>query len=1180
MGSRIRSVLMVAVFIAAIPAGSSFLFSTGAGSGHAISTQYSGIHNYHNASFSEVIDQITHSTGNVTNESVSLEAHYSAFSSVESEQTGDSRIIFQENGLPTGSTWYVTIDGQTHLTNGTYLILNITPGNYSYALGTDSSYIAKQPYGSISLMGGTLTLPVTFESALSVNDTLYLINGTLRNGNHVPLNSSSSPIGILWDSVNNCSYVADSSMNVVEVINQSAHLVKRISVGQNPSQIIADTNNGYIYVTNSGSDNVSVIGGNNKVIASINVGDFPFGISYDPQNGMIYVANLFSSTISVIATSTVATGKVVSTIQLKTDVLPLFAVYDKSTNLVYFSDVNGDVIVGVQGISVSGYLTVKGSPAMMAYDGINGNVYVADSQTSASTGYGYLSVIDSRGAVTSNITIPGSENPFGVSYDSNRNLVYITDGNSNQLIVFNPNNSAFINRVKVGSDPYGITVITTGHRVEVTNFNSGTVSLLSYSGQVNSVTFEEKGLRAGTQWAVTVNNVSLTSTTDKISFNEAPGTYIYQASPIKGYSLNGNANTFSISTRNVTVPVTFQKLYKVDVSESGLPAGSEWGFLINGTDYNTSSSHIYLSLTNGTYHLEPNTTMHDYVSNTLKIQVDGNNESLNIKFFRTYGLYFVESGLKEGTLWSVNINGTFYSSTSREIPVMLENGSYEYSIPAIQGYLLANNSGNVTITGKSPTIDVNFTKLFSVKLRETGLYPNTDWNITMGGATIKSHNDSITLYLANGTYNYTVDVPAGYTIRNTESQFSVSGKNVTVLLSFSKVYEVIAVETGLSAGYRWWVKIGEINLTSSSNIIALNLTNGTYHYNAENIPGYRLVNGSGSFSISGSRVSIELKYEKIFHVKFVESGLPSGHSWQINFNGTSNKVSASSDAIAVVNGTYDYSIRNVGIYVPSPQNGVVNVSGSNTSVVVEFQKEITTVNVIVHNVPVNATWYISVNGTSHKTSGNSSISLQVPVGNYSYAAGYTLYGHTYEVYGNISVGTEQVNLTLIFPTLYMVKFVENGLENGASWSVNLSGYNITSSSRIITFRAPNGSYSFSIYDSSNQSFHAVLQYWGTHGHDYSASSMELSTSDVPEHGLPQILVSGGNVTAKILFNEANNHHKKYGGGNMFSPVEQTLAVFMAYLGELVQTTISYFVVFAKTFYLNVTVPATLFLFQF
>lgn len=116
------------------------------------------------------------------------------------------------------------------------------------------------------------------------------------------------------------------------------------------------------------------------------------------------------------------------------------------------------------------------------------------------------------------------------------------------------------------------------------------------------VTFLESSLPSGTNWSVTVNSTSHSSTRSTIVFNETNGTYFFlvghpssvSATPGSGLLvLDGHGANESIDFAPIVFPVAF--------SESGLPAGTEWSVVLNGTNHSSTSDIITFLEFNGTF---------------------------------------------------------------------------------------------------------------------------------------------------------------------------------------------------------------------------------------------------------------------------------------------------------------------------------------------------------------------------------------------------------------------------------------------------------------------------------------------------------------------------------------------------------------------------------------------------
>jgi len=301
-----------------------------------------------------------------------------------------------------------------------------------------------------------------------------------------------------------------------------------------PVGVAYDPSNGYIYVTNFGSGTVSVINGaTNTVIATIPVGSEPEGVAYDPSNGYIYVADYYSNTVSVI---------------------------------------NGTTVIA--------NITVGSWPEGIAYDSSNGYIYVADS------GSGTVSVIDgANNTVIANIPVGAA--PAWVAYDPSNGYIYVTNYASGTVSVID--GATVIANIPVGAAPWGVAYDPSNGYIYVANYGSGTVSIISTPAQAiktYTVTFTESGLPAGTQWSVTFNGLTKSSTANSITFTGVPaGNYAWNASSIIAvgsgtrYVAQTSSGTISVPTAS-SVSLHYVKQYRVTIQStaggSTSPSGTFW----------------------------------------------------------------------------------------------------------------------------------------------------------------------------------------------------------------------------------------------------------------------------------------------------------------------------------------------------------------------------------------------------------------------------------------------------------------------------------------------------------------------------------------------------------------------------------------------------------------------------
>jgi hypothetical protein len=97
------------------------------------------------------------------------------------------------------------------------------------------------------------------------------------------------------------------------------------------------------------------------------------------------------------------------------------------------------------------------------------------------------------------------------------------------------------------------------------------------------------------------------------------------------------------------------------------------------------------------------------------IVVNGHNVNQSIEFIplnnAVYGITFTESGLAQGTVWAISLNGTYLASSTNKIIFYMQNGTYPYHIYYPSGYSIQSinpNSSTIVVNGKDVQISITF----------------------------------------------------------------------------------------------------------------------------------------------------------------------------------------------------------------------------------------------------------------------------------------------------------------------------------------------------------------------------------------------------------------------------------------------------------------------------------------
>jgi Thermopsin len=250
-------------------------------------------------------------------------------------------------------------------------------------------------------------------------------------------------------------------------------------------------------------------------------------------------------------------------------------------------------------------------------------------------------------------------------------------------------------------DPAGSATVTSG---------SSTSLSAAYLYVVN---FGESTLPSGTNWSMTFGQFTEWSVGGVvITFYVTNGTWAYSVGYVPGYTSN-NSGTVHVSGKNRGVTITFEEMFGVTIREKGLPTGTWWNVSIdNGSlgTLGTNSNSVGTFLPNGTYTF---TVSHvaGYNANVYSKTVSVAGRSFGLTYYFTqpeYTITFSETGLANGAVWSVTIDGHTHSTNGTSLSVTLANGTYSFKIHA-KGYKVKSGpSSPLTVNGAALGESVTF----------------------------------------------------------------------------------------------------------------------------------------------------------------------------------------------------------------------------------------------------------------------------------------------------------------------------------------------------------------------------------------------------------------------------------------------------------------------------------------
>jgi len=417
------------------------------------------------------------------------------------------------------------------------------------------------------------------------------------------------------------------------------------------------------------------------------------------------------------------------------------------------------------------------------------------------------------------------------------------------------------------------------------------ISINATPYQNYTITFTETGLPSGTQWSVTFNGVTSSSTTSNITFTGVPaGNYTWNATSMIAMGIDTRF-VAPTSSGTISVPATtsfnvsYVKQYSVTIeSTSGgstSPSGTSWynaGSNVSITAIPASGYRFHEWLTSPSISIS-NSSL---TSTQMTVKGPGNVTAQFVQVLTSSIVVNPSSGAP-GTTVQV-IGSSFYPNSTVTVTY---NGN-------VVGKVNASSSGSFTLTFTVPSLPNGTYTVRAIDTMGDGASASfTESTAPVPGSSIVS--SSATTYIENGTatVNQTSTVgvsikivnstvPNNYAVTVSASKLNSLPTNVTPTTIMASGYYDVKV-TGLTSG------MVQINITNPA-ISTSNTNNELMYWNGiswvsalditvvgDTIGGYVPVS-----ALSGTPIALVIT----FPLTFTETGLPPGTQWSVTLNGT------------------------------------------------------------------------------------------------------------------------------------------------------------------------------------------------------------------------------------------------------------------------------------------------------
>lgn len=223
----------------------------------------------------------------------------------------------------------------------------------------------------------------------------------------------------------------------ISISKNNVGLKCTIPTGSGPTNVVITKNSNRAYVSNEKSDSISIISLKNSdlgIITNITVGKRPYAIALSPDEKYLYVTNRADNTVSVIELSE-DNPRVINV--LKVGTWPSSIKICKKTKMALVvntgsNDVTKIDLTSPMGAVFGSDIAVNLSPIDVA---ISNNGDMAIVTNSLSNNASVFNPLQEPSEIIG--TIDNLSRPWGISSDSNTNLVVLTNSNNSLLNFYN-----------------------------------------------------------------------------------------------------------------------------------------------------------------------------------------------------------------------------------------------------------------------------------------------------------------------------------------------------------------------------------------------------------------------------------------------------------------------------------------------------------------------------------------------------------------------------------------------------------------------------------------------------------------------------------------------------------------------------------------------------------------------
>jgi hypothetical protein len=341
---------------------------------------------------------------------------------------------------------------------------------------------------------------------------------------------------------------------------------------------------------------------------------------------------------------------------------------------------------------------------------------------------------------------------------------------------------------------------------------------------------------------------------------------------------SSNASTASTAVKPlgpIRETAHFAPGYLVRFTEQGLLPGLNWTVSVRGALRSGPTGTLRFVEANGTYGYHV-TEVPGYraLPQNGSFTVQGAPTTVPVSFIElrppppTFPVEFLETGLPNGTTWSVNVRNGSAISVRPTLVLMLANGSYGFSIQPVPGFQARPPSGGFFVHGGSVRVVLDFVPertTFPTHFVALGLWSNVSWWAVIDGLRFAGTGAWISVLLQNGSHPFSIGASGGFGPDPREGVVPVDGTSTNVSIRFARPTAAVEISgRGLPLGVPWGFRLSDVVYQVAEAPVYLEEPNGTYSWDAEAPAGYHS-------SVTHGNLTVDLRATNL-SISFVANG--------------------------------------------------------------------------------------------------------------------------------------------------------------------------------------------------------------------------------------------------------------------------------------------------------------------